>query len=159
MAQGIYGVRTPIVPSGVPGRMRFAAKDDRELLVEWADAFAAEALPEGAPRLDTEELVDRRLAGGGAGMVLWEDAGWPVSLAGFGGMTPHGIRIGPVYTPPALRRRGYAGALVAHLSRHLLDGGRDFCFLYTDLANPTSNHVYVNVGYELVCESAEYVFD
>jgi uncharacterized protein len=70
-----------------------------------------------------------------------------------------GIRIGPVYTPPALRRRGYASALVTELSRRLLDSGREYCVLYTDLANPTSNRIYQEVGYERVCDSAEYVFD
>ena len=156
MAQGIYAVRTVRLPRAVDGRMRLAGTADRELLVEWSDAFAAESLPEDAPRQATEDVVDRRLRSSG-GFALWED-GEVVSLSGFGGETPHGIRIGPVYTPPRLRRRGYASALVAQLSRQLLDEGRDYCFLYTDLANPTSNRIYMDVGYELVCESADYVF-
>jgi predicted GNAT family acetyltransferase len=64
-----------------------------------------------------------------------------------------------VYTPPELRGRGYASALVARVTQHLLDGGRDYCFLYTDLANPTSNKIYVNVGYEYVCDSVDYAFE
>jgi predicted GNAT family acetyltransferase len=80
-------------------------------------------------------------------------------MAGFGGWTPSGVRIGPVYTPPDLRGRGYASALTAELSAELLAGGRDYCFLYTDLANPTSNRIYQAIGYEFVCESAEYAFD
>jgi hypothetical protein len=66
------------------------------------------------------------------------------------------MRVGPVYTPPAERRRGYAGALVAALSQRLLDEGREFCFLFTDLANPTSNHVYQEIGYEPVCEVTQW---
>jgi predicted GNAT family acetyltransferase len=89
---------------------------------------------------------------------LWEDP-QPVSLAGFGGWTPTGVRIGPVYTPPELRRRGYASALTAELSAQLLAGGLRYCFLYTDLANPTSNRIYQAIGYELVCDSADYAFD
>jgi predicted GNAT family acetyltransferase len=98
------------------------------------------------------------LANAQAGIALWVD-GEPVSMAGFSGPTPHGIRIGPVYTPPERRRRGYASALVAALSAKLLAEGRDYCFLYTDLANPTSNKIYTDVGYEHVCESVELVFD
>jgi predicted GNAT family acetyltransferase len=64
-----------------------------------------------------------------------------------------------VYTPPELRRRGYASALVAALSRRLLDEGRRFCFLYTDLANPTSNHIYREIGYEEVCPATSYRFE
>ena len=57
-----------------------------------------------------------------------------------------------MYTPPELRGRGYATALTAELSQRLLDGrlfegGRRFCFLYTDLANPTSNAIYERIGY------------
>ena len=82
----------------------------------------------------------------------------PVSVTGFGGPTPNGSRIGPVYTPPARRGRGYASALVAAVSQARLDAGTRFCFLYTDLANPTSNRIYVALGYERDCDSVELDF-
>jgi predicted GNAT family acetyltransferase len=63
-----------------------------------------------------------------------------------------------VYTPPQLRGRGYATSLVAELSRALLDAGRRFCFLYTDLANPTSNAIYERIGYVKVAEAAMVAF-
>ena len=53
---------------------------------------------------------------------------------------------------------GVASALVAELSSSLLAEGRQFCFLYTDLANPTSNKIYERIGYLRVCESAEIEF-
>jgi uncharacterized protein len=40
----------------------------------------------------------------------------------------------------------------------LLEQGRRFCFLYTDLANPTSNAIYLRIGYEPVCDSRELAF-
>jgi len=89
--------------------------------------------------------------------VLWEDGG-TVSLAGCGGLTANGIRVGPVYTPPELRRRGYASALTAALTRELLAGGRRFCFLFTDLGNPTSNSIYRQVGYEPVADVDQWAF-
>ena len=82
----------------------------------------------------------------------------PVSLACFGGPTPNGIRIGAVYTPPAHRGRGYGTAVTAAVSQLNLDRGRRFCFLYTDLANPTSNAIYQRIGYEPVCDSRELSF-
>jgi uncharacterized protein len=63
-----------------------------------------------------------------------------------------------VYTPPDLRGRGYGSAVTAHATQEQLAAGRDYCFLYTDLANPTSNKIYMNIGYERVCDSAEYAF-
>ena len=57
-----------------------------------------------------------------------------------------------------LRGHGYATALTAEVSARRLAAGRRFCFLYTDLANPTSNAIYERIGYHRVCESAEYTF-
>ena len=82
----------------------------------------------------------------------------PVSLTGVSGATPHGIRIGPVYTPSAFRGRGYASALVAEVSQEQLDAGRRFCFLYTDLANPTSNKIYQAIGYRPVTDALRIDF-
>jgi predicted GNAT family acetyltransferase len=159
MAHGVYALQTVRPPRDVDGEMRFATDSDRPLLAEWIRAFTAEATPAEAPQLDVDQVVERRLGSSRGGFALWDHAGETVSLSGFGGETPTGVRIGPVYTPPALRRRGYASALVAEISRRLLDGGRDYCFLYTDLSNPTSNRIYQDVGYERVCDSAEYVFE
>jgi predicted GNAT family acetyltransferase len=157
MATRIHVLTTVKPVDGVSGRMRDATRNDRDLLMRWIRAFGEEALPNDDP-MDPERVVDLRLQGTGAGLLLWED-GEPVALAGFGGRTPNGIRIGPVYTPPALRRRGYASALVAGLSQRLLDEGRTFCFLYTDLSNPTANRIYADIGYEPVCDSRSYRFD
>ena len=164
MRQGVYELgRVEPLPA-VPGSARVATADDRELVLRWMLAFADEALHEGGPGRDrAEEIFDYRLASPSAGILLWENGGELVSLAGWGGPTPNGIRVGPVYTPAELRGHGYATALTAELSQRLLDGrlfagGRRFCFLYTDLANPTSNAIYERIGYRRVAESAEIVF-
>jgi predicted GNAT family acetyltransferase len=156
IAQGVFALERVEPVTGVPGAMRIATSEDRPLLLEWFLAFGIEALPHPDEERLTRE-VDHRLAAADAGVVLWEHDG-PVSLAGYGGPTPNGIRIGPVYTPPEFRGRGYASALVAELSSSLLAEGRQFCFLYTDLANPTSNKIYERIGYVRVCESAEIEF-
>jgi predicted GNAT family acetyltransferase len=90
---------------------------------------------------------------------LWEDGGAPVSLVGGGSRTPNGVRIGPVYTPPEQRGRGYASSLTAAVSQRLLDEGRRFCFLYTNLANPTSNRIYLTIGYRPVADALMVAFD
>jgi uncharacterized protein len=156
LAQGIFALERVEPVTGVPGAMRIATFDDRPLLLEWFLAFGIEALPHP----DEDRLardLDHRLSATDTGVVLWVHDG-AVSLAGFGGPTPNGIRIGPVYTPPELRGHGYASALVAELSSTLLADGRQFCFLFTDLANPTSNKIYERIGYVRVCESAEIEF-
>ena len=104
---------------------------------------------EPADPAEVAGMTDRWLAGRGRALYLWED-GEVASLAGIGSPTPHGVRVGPVYTPPDRRGRGYASALVAGISQAALDAGRTFCFLFTDLANPTSNHIYETIGYRPV---------
>ena len=165
IAHGIYALERVVPVSGVPGRMRAATDADRLLASTWFRAFSEEALFEGGPDdtdADTrrERSIDARLGlGEGSGIALWEHDDEVVSLAGFGGETPNGIRIGPVYTPPERRRRGYASALTAALSARLLAGGKRFCFLYTDLANPTSNRIYQAIGYERTCDAVELGFE
>ena len=161
MRQGVYALDRVEPPPAVPGSVRVATADDRELLLRWWIDFGAEVLHEGGPgRERAPQSVDHKLTSPTGGFLLWEDGGEPVSFAGWGGPTPHGIRIGPVYTPPDLRGRGYATALTADLSQQLLDGrlfdgGRRFCFLYTDLANPTSNAIYERIGYRRIADAAE----
>ena len=132
----------------------------RALAIAWTREFTAEAMHGGDD--DTgriERSVDARLdRESPGGIALWEVGREPVSLAGFGGPTPNGMRIGPVYTPPAHRGHGYGSAVTAAASRLLLDRGVRFCFLYTDLANPTSNGIYMRIGYQPVCDSRELVF-
>jgi GNAT superfamily N-acetyltransferase len=141
------------------GAARPASAGDRELLVEWNRDFLIEALPEPEEDLPhVEERVDRALTQDDAGTWLWETEGAPVALSSYWGPTPTGIRVGPVYTPPAHRRRGYATALVADLSAHLLAAGHGACYLSTDLANPTSNSIYARIGYERICDSARIRF-
>jgi uncharacterized protein len=158
MANRIYRASRATPPSGVAGAMRAFRDDDHDLAIRWFEAFVREALPEEAMSESTEVLLRRRLDDPDGGLRFWEDDGRPVSLAGFGSRTPNGIRVGPVYTPPDLRGRGYAGALVGRMTAALLEGGRRYCFLFTDLANPTSNSIYQRIGYEAVTDVDQYAF-
>ena len=148
--QGIHELRAVVPARPVAGAMRVAGAADRDTLVDWVVAFREEASGEPSGRAAVERAVDARLAAGS--LHVWEADGRPVASAGWAGATPHGIRVNLVYTPPPLRGRGYAGALVAALSQRLLDGGRALVFLHTDLANPTANGVYRRIGYRLVGE-------
>jgi hypothetical protein len=159
MAERLYRLDKVTPPSGVPGQMRRAVESDRDLLARWLREFQLEAFGEA-----DDESVERNvrniltLPPEYRGVHLWEDPG-PVSFTGYGGLTPNSMRIGPVYTPREFRGKGYASACVAAVSQHLLDSGRKFCTLFTDLANPTSNKIYMRIGYEAVCDVDEYKFE
>jgi predicted GNAT family acetyltransferase len=156
-AERIFRAESARAPAGVSGSMRRASAADRGLLVEWIAAFQHEAMRGRTHRSPDDAVEDYLTRGDEGGVYLWED-GTPVSLAGCGGPTPNGIRIGPVYTPPERRRRGYASALTAELTTLLLSSGRRFCFLFTDLANPTSNRIYQGIGYKSVTDVDEWRF-
>lgn len=141
------------------GSWRFVELGDRDLLARWIGAFSAEAIPEDPPVPDPDGIADRWIQRVGRLGYVWEDAGEVVSLVGAGGQTPNGIRIGPVYTPPEHRRRGYATSLTAAATQDQLDRGRRFLFLFTDLANATSNKIYQAIGYEPVCDMDQYRFE
>jgi predicted GNAT family acetyltransferase len=159
MAERIFRLERVIAPlRPASGSWRMAEPRDRDLLARWLVEFATEATPDAAPLPDATAAADRWIARRGRVAYLWEDGDDVVSWVGAGGETPHGIRIGPVYTPPPMRARGYASSLTAAASAHQLEHGRRFCFLFTDLANPTSNKIYRAIGYEPVCDVDQYRF-
>jgi len=157
MAERIYRLERVIPPRNVSGKARVATEADRDLLIAWVDAFIAEALDPRSPE-EASLLVDRSFRTGSRTWFIWEDGG-PVSVAAAGGPTPNGIRIGPVYTPPDLRGRGYASAVTAHASQAELDQGRRFIFLFTNLANRTANKIYQQIGFEPVIDVDQLTFE
>lgn len=163
LSERIFRLARVVPPQAVPGRARIAVPADRSLVVAWLEAFMLEALGE-ADADEVSDLTDRWLGRRGRTLYLWEageagDGGQVVSLAGAGSLTPTGVRIGPVYTPPEARNQGYASALVAAVSQAQLDAGRRFCFLFTNLANPTANHIYQTIGYEPIRDVDAWRFD
>jgi len=145
-----------IWPAPVPGgTARLAAERDRDLLAGWFDAFAREV--GDPPRHDNHAVVDERLGYGG--ITVWETRGVPVSLAGRTRTVAGMMRVAPVYTPPELRGRGYAGAATAAVSQAALDAGVRQVVLYTDLANPTSNALYQRLGYRPVEDRVVFSFE
>jgi predicted GNAT family acetyltransferase len=146
----IYRLDAVVPPPAPPGAWRAASPADRDAVLAMLAAFDAEM---GLRRTDGAAEIDWRIAEGRA--HLWVDeapASFACTTRPGGGV----VRIGPVYTPPARRRRGYAAALVAAVSQRALDEGASCCSLYTDLANPTSNAIYMAVGYRPVADVTAY---
>lgn len=152
MAMGAFSLRDLVEPPSPRGMARSATVADREVLIEWAIRFAVEALGVESPSgEETEQLVDGRLdPDSDAGFFVWDVDGEIAAMAGHSGATGTGIRVNLVYTPPGHRKRGFGTALCAAHGRHLLDSGYRNIYLFTDLANPTSNAMYERIGYRRV---------
>ncbi|MCX4687481.1 GNAT family N-acetyltransferase [Kitasatospora purpeofusca] len=140
-------------PRPPSGRSRLAGATDRELLIRWFTEFA-EAVDIRIP--DVATVVDDRTAA--RQLHLWEDGGRPVAVAGASAVIAGMSRIGPVYTPADARGRGYASGVTAAASVAALARGAGEVLLYTDLANPTSNSIYQQIGYRPVEDCVELAF-
>ena len=137
-----------------PGRSRAATSADLPLAIAWFDAFATEA---GTHAVDAAAAARDKLERGA--LWLWEDpAGEPVSLAARNPPAAGVARVGPVYTPPAHRRRGYGAAVTAAVTADALREEVDGVVLFTDLANPTSNSIYQQIGYRPVRDQSVVAF-
>src|SRR6185295_5099907 len=114
-------------PQHVAGRIRAAHPSERDLIVQWEVGFAEDGDLPAAERAvqNIERLVDEGFADDI--FHLWEVDNAPVSTARLRRIATAGARVSGVYTPPALRGRGYASALTAALSQHVLDSGRWCC--------------------------------
>jgi predicted GNAT family acetyltransferase len=139
-----------------------ATEDDVGLATQWFEAFMGDAdemagRPRGASAHDVPDRdgMLRKLRTG----TIWfwvDESGAPVHLTGANPPAFGVARIGPVYTPPAERGRGWASNAVADVSRRLRAEGARVC-LFTDQANPTSNRIYAALGYRPVVDMANLV--
>ncbi len=154
MRMRVYELRAVTMPSRPPGCFRVAEPKDIPIVTDWLQKFEEEAL--GKVNQSNSERA-KTLINGGA-IFGWDSAGEIVSMAMKTRPIAHSVSIGSVYTPHKHRRKGYASALVAHLSQHLLDSGFQYINLFTDLDNPTSNKIYMNIGYQPVCDFQQVSF-
>ncbi|MGH7179937.1 MAG: GNAT family N-acetyltransferase [Tepidisphaeraceae bacterium] len=141
-----------IEPPALPGALRQAVESDIPLVTKWFAGFARDI---NEPADDRPDIARRGIDE--SRVYLWVDD-QPRAMIAWAGPTPNGIRVNQVYTPPEFRGRGYATSATAALTRQLL-ATRRFCFLFTDLANPTSNAIYQRIGYEPVADLRHVSFD
>jgi hypothetical protein len=142
-------------PRSSPGGMRAALNADADQIARWQQAFRREAWASEEP-LETflpgvERAIEQRR------IYIWVDQE-PVSYLLSGRHTPNGARVIQVFTPSEHRGRGYASNLTAQVTQKLLEEGRKFCVLDTDLTNTTSNHIYREIGYQAICDRQEWHF-
>lgn len=138
----------------ITGTLRTANEKDLHFLPYWMKSFTDECFHIQSP-LDYENT---RWSVESGTMYLLEHEGVPVTMAGSTRQMPHGRSIGPVYTPPFFRGRGYATSCVALLSKAILEKGNDYCALFADRMNPTSNDIYRKIGYKPLCGFTEIRF-
>ncbi|SDP52167.1 FR47-like protein [Actinopolyspora xinjiangensis] len=152
--QRLYRLGTLDFPVEVDGEERGFFESDVTWLADWRAEYARDA---GDVAIGTEPS-ERRLRSfmdSGRVPVLWSDGVRPVSMA-FYTIPRRGMsRIGNVYTPSRFRRNGYGAAVTASAARRAWRAGASRIVLFADLANPTSNSVYLRLGFRPVHDTHE----
>lgn len=150
MEQGVYALQQVKTKWTEDGAFREIGSDELPLIEQWIYQFCEDVrLPttkEEAKQTAHTLITNRRLFG-------LEIDGKLVSVAAKTRPTTNNITVNFVYTPKEARKKGYASSCVAALSQRMLDEGYKTTTLYTDLANPTSNKIYQEIGYEQIAES------
>ncbi len=139
-----------------PGGLRLAGMEDHGLMAKWIAEFSREATREESEPEKAERNAERYIAE--RNLYIWDHDG-PVSIARQSRTMINGTHVTLVYTPPALRNRGYATSCVYRLTKKLLAGRYKFCSLFTDLANPASKHIYQKIGYVPLGDTLVFDFD
>ena len=148
----IHALSGPPRYPGAPGEPRLAILEDADLVFEWTQAFMREAVPhDPAP---VRERVVKGISEGSC--LLWIVEGVPVAMAAIARRLKTTAAISAVYTPPALRGRGYAGSVTAAIAERIFAERRASACLYTDQRNPFSNRAYAKIGFKPVCEAWHY---
>jgi len=137
-----------------------ASKPHQALVLQWVGEMMKEALVdvtedniEQTKKIFTKEFKENK-----SSFYLLFDNNKPVSMVRKAFKTPNGNFVNYVYTPPSLRKKGYATECVAKLSKLLLEKGNKYCFLFTDLSNTTSNSIYQKIGYQPIIDENHYKF-
>lgn len=157
VAERLYRLGSLCRPEGLPGGAGIATHADTGLVERWLGLFHDEATPSNPLAPGELAVVAERMVGSGR-CVLWRLGQEAVSLAQVSAAIEGVARIGPVFTPEALRGRGYAAAATAAATTLALEHGATDVVLYTDLANPTSNALYQRLGYRPYQDAAQRIF-
>jgi GNAT superfamily N-acetyltransferase len=129
---------------------RPACENDVPLLVDWHYGYAQEALkaaPGDALRAHCREVI--RNLGLDRQFVLTE-RDRPVAYSAFNAALPDIVQIGGVWTPPALRDRGYGRMVVAGSLLAARATGASRAVLFTDDANLAARRAHAALGFRRI---------
>ncbi|RKL68486.1 hypothetical protein CR203_00045 [Salipaludibacillus neizhouensis] len=157
MQQKIYQLASLRDFKRTKGKLCYANEDDIALIMSWTEDFERDTLGmtehKDLEKNVLDEIEHNRV-------FLWKNENCtPVSMAKRARELENGVVVNFVYTPDEYQGQGYATSCVAALSERLLQEGFQFCSLNTDAENPTSNSIYMKIGYEFVGDAIEYRFD
>lgn len=150
MNQRIYKLAEVTKRPNDIGKIRRAEQSDFSIVSEWFYQFSMDT---NLPMLIEDAKKSAEAAIDNQRLYVWEVDNKLVSMANATRPTRKNITINYVFTPKVERKKGYASNVVSALSQLMLDSGYKTTSLYTDLDNPTSNKIYMEIGYKAIADS------
>ncbi|ETO94424.1 GNAT family N-acetyltransferase [Legionella oakridgensis] len=130
-------------------QLRSIEQCDISILKRWFIDYKIEALgATSSPELEIEVLdeINDESVNKNRWVLYYKNN--PVSLCGFNAHMQDIVQIGPVYTPPELRNKGYAKVIVALCLNRAKMNQVDNAILFTN--NPPATHVYRSLGFQVI---------
>ncbi|MED4126624.1 GNAT family N-acetyltransferase [Shouchella miscanthi] len=153
MNQRLYQLNLTSVSPISGGHIRKMKREDIPFVANWIQDFDYEAnLSEQRITVKEAEKTARQQLDKG-GLYLLEVDGIAVAMANATRKIGQSVTINLVYTPKPFRQNGFATRCVTVLCHQCIKDGFSVILLYTDLDNPTSNHIYQEIGFEPVSDS------
>ena len=151
-----------LVPAALAaGEVRCRTPTDAELgpLTDWRHDYRVEEIRErpgerlrekARAELELYQRLDRHF--------VLERGGQLVAYAAYNAATADCVQLGGVYTPPALRSRGYGRGVVAGALLRARERGVRRSVLFTPIENAPAKKAYRTLGYERVGDYALLLF-
>lgn len=132
--------------------VRVARANEMPLLARWRSAYRIELLghPADDPDVDQSSAAELEPMLQHDGCFLLEAGGEPVAFSAFNARLPDCVQVGGVFTPPALRGRGHARAVVAGSLLIARAQGATRSILFTGKDNAFARRAYLALGYRVV---------
>ncbi|WP_141432530.1 GNAT family N-acetyltransferase [Bacillus sp. 03113] len=156
MRQRIYKLKHVKKPADSQGYLRKINKEELSIIRDWLYQFCEEV---NLPITINEAKLLAKVTFEKGRLYAWEKDGRIVSMANATRPTKTNITINYVFTPMAERKNGYATNCVSSLSQLMLLQGYQTVSLFTDLDYPTSNKIYMEIGYDPVIDTNVVVFN
>ncbi|MEG2017960.1 MAG: GNAT family N-acetyltransferase, partial [Clostridium sp.] len=137
------------------GSFRTANCEDMDLLIDWYNNFAKEALNEEVLIEKAKAYLKVKLESNCLYIFEGENQK-PMAMAAATRQLTNGVSVSLVYSSKEARGKGYGLAVVYNLSKEYLARGNKFCSLFVDKKNPISNGVYKKLGYKILEDNYDY---
>ncbi len=150
-----------VVPEALSRLVARTPKDDEMALVlDWRMLYSAELsdVPDTPEERRRQRDLLHAFHADGYDILLFDGA-TPVAYSAFNAALPDMVQVGGVFTPPALRGRGYARCVVAASLVAARSRGVERAILFTGENNVAAQQAYLALGFRPIGDYALVLFE